>query len=261
MITKTKNKLLLNIFFLIFFTLILLFVFHISQISNIIQTFLGIILLVLSVYFIILQEKFILGGLESNLIFLDKVFWYKKETKEQNYFFSSGNFIIFIRLILFIFICCLSFFGEGWDFYFIVSTLIFNIIFSFVFKKLKYFGIEQNFIVDKYPSFIKENKNYKFLFSSLITGLAVGLGCGLIFKSGSSTGGTDIIFLYLRKKNIVGSLGEVSLFIDGIIILCSFFIDFSRCIDKKKNLIIKYIFSFITFFLVIVISSFIIYRT
>nr|QOX89545.1 YitT family protein ['Parthenium hysterophorus' phyllody phytoplasma] len=56
---------------------------------------------------------------------------------------------------------------------------------------------------------------------SLIISLCIGIGCGLIFSSGSSTGGTDIIFLLLNQK-FNFNLRYILFFIDGIIIFISF---------------------------------------
>ena len=58
------------------------------------------------------------------------------------------------------------------------------------------------------------------LMSTIMGGILVGVGIGLSFSQGGSTGGTDIISLMINKyRNI--SLGRLILFMDVIIILSS----------------------------------------
>lgn len=58
------------------------------------------------------------------------------------------------------------------------------------------------------------------LMSTIMGGILVGVGIGLSFSQGGSTGGTDIIALMINKyRNI--SLGRLILFMDVIIILSS----------------------------------------
>ncbi|MCL1973316.1 MAG: YitT family protein [Bacteroidetes bacterium] len=60
------------------------------------------------------------------------------------------------------------------------------------------------------------------LLATLIGGIMGGVGVGLTFSQGGSTGGTDIIALIINKyRNI--SIGRLILSIDVVIISCSFF--------------------------------------
>lgn len=46
-----------------------------------------------------------------------------------------------------------------------------------------------------------------------------GLGIGLIFRSGASSGGSDIVIRLLRMRNQNASVGTISLILDGIVII------------------------------------------
>ncbi|MDE6183675.1 MAG: YitT family protein [Rikenellaceae bacterium] len=61
------------------------------------------------------------------------------------------------------------------------------------------------------------------LLSAILGGALCGLGIGICFSQGGSTGGTDIIAMIVNKYHNV-SLGKVIMLCDVIIIGCSFFI-------------------------------------
>lgn len=61
------------------------------------------------------------------------------------------------------------------------------------------------------------------LLAALFTGLLVGIGLGLIFRAGGTTGGVDII-ARLCQKYFGLSIGQVMLFIDFFVITASIFI-------------------------------------
>lgn len=86
-----------------------------------------------------------------------------------------------------------------------------------------FFSLLQHFITD--PILAGEMAplvDDKFL-SSLIGGALAGTAIGIAFTQGGSTGGTDIIAMIICKyRNI--SQGKVILFIDAIIISCSYFV-------------------------------------
>ncbi|MDE7453058.1 MAG: YitT family protein [Clostridia bacterium] len=60
------------------------------------------------------------------------------------------------------------------------------------------------------------------LIAALVGGVLFGGGLGLIFRMGSSTGGTDILVKLLRKKFRYINTGIISMVIDIIIVCCSF---------------------------------------
>lgn len=60
----------------------------------------------------------------------------------------------------------------------------------------------------------------QLLLSAVLGGIVSGFGAGIIFKSGFTTGGTDIINQILCKYLKI-SMGKSMLFSDGLIVLCS----------------------------------------
>lgn len=60
------------------------------------------------------------------------------------------------------------------------------------------------------------------LIAAVVGGVLFGAGLGLIFRMGSSTGGTDIIVKLLRKKFRYINTAIISMIIDIIIVCCSF---------------------------------------
>ncbi|WBL31353.1 YitT family protein [Candidatus Phytoplasma sacchari] len=245
-----KKKLFFCIF--IFLTLFLSIYNNFAKFKNclhnrFIQIFLSILLLTFNVYFFILPENFIIGGLESNLIFLDKIFFYQK--KRQKYFFSKNNKIILIRIFIILFFGYLMKDVE----YFCITTIATNLIFAFMIKILEYYKIERNFFTSKMPIFLKKNNFLRLFFLSLIIGINVGLSCGFILLNNASTGGTDVIFAFIRKIFKLKNLKLILLMTDGMMILITFYIDLKREIDEKKNIFIKYFFSFLSFIIAILL--------
>ncbi|WCA22407.1 YitT family protein [Candidatus Phytoplasma oryzae] len=216
---------------------------------NFFKFLLSISLLIFNVYFFILPENFIIGGLESNLIFLDKFFFFNKKSKKQEYFFSKNNNIILIRIII------ISIFGYLMKDvkYFFINTVIINLFFSFVIKILEYYKIKRNFFINKMPFILKNNDFLRLFFFSLIIGINVGISCGFILLNNGSTGGTDVIFAFIKKIFKLNNLKAILLMTDGIIIIFSFYLDWKRKIDKKQKIFMKYIFSLISFIIAVLL--------
>lgn len=59
------------------------------------------------------------------------------------------------------------------------------------------------------------------LLSSLFGGILVGVGMTLIFMSGSTTGGSDVVGRLLQKKAPHISMGRALMMIDGVVLLIS----------------------------------------
>ncbi|MDV3198194.1 MAG: YitT family protein [Vigna little leaf phytoplasma] len=242
----------LGIYILFFVFLVISLYFNVDSLkyelfnnnTNLFQLFLGFLLLIVGIYFFVLPEKFIVGGLESELIFLDKLFFYDKKTKRQKEFFSNSNFIMILRFfIIFIFGSSLS-----WGFFWI--TMIVNFFFMMFFQLMYYFRISPKFLLEFFPFFANQKPFYKLFLSSIIIGLFIGIGCGLIFKNNGSTGGSDVILKCLshyfhNKVDFTHSM----MFIDGTMILFSCFLDLKRhSSKKKKEILIRYFFSLFAFF-------------
>lgn len=62
------------------------------------------------------------------------------------------------------------------------------------------------------------------ILAPIFGGVLYGLGIGMSFAAGASTGGTDILGRLVQLKMSFVPIGKMLLFIDGIIILVSFFI-------------------------------------
>ncbi len=57
------------------------------------------------------------------------------------------------------------------------------------------------------------------ILAAVFTGICSGAGLGLIYMRGSSTGGVDFIIAAIKKKHPHFSFGQITLFLDGIVIL------------------------------------------
>ncbi len=55
--------------------------------------------------------------------------------------------------------------------------------------------------------------------AAVFTGIFAGAGLGIIYMRGSSTGGTDFVLAAIKKKNPHFSFGQITLVLDGIVIL------------------------------------------
>ena len=74
-----------------------------------------------------------------------------------------------------------------------------------------------------YGGILDYSKEISSWLSCLFGGILSGLGIGLVMKSGSNTGGTDIIGQIVSKYTHIG-IGTALLIINGAIVLCSAFI-------------------------------------
>ncbi len=113
---------------------------------------------------------------------------------------NTGTLIIIINIPLFI--LGAVFFGKK----FILSTMYSTIV-SSLFIELWNITIVEKIIITKDP-----------LLAGIFGGALFGLGLGLIFRMGSTTGGTDIIVKILRKKFRYIKTGIISMCIDIVII-------------------------------------------
>ncbi len=58
------------------------------------------------------------------------------------------------------------------------------------------------------------------LLAALFAGALAGIGLAIVYSNKSSTGGSDLIIMSLRKLRPHMSLGQITMFIDGIIVIC-----------------------------------------
>lgn len=119
---------------------------------------------------------------------------------------DTGVIIVILNVPLFI--LGAVFFGRK----FIASTLFSTVVSSALIELWTYALAKYLPVTDK------------VLISAIVGGTLYGAGLGLIFKMGSTTGGTDIIVKILRKKFRHLRMGVISMIIDVIIVGVSAFI-------------------------------------
>lgn len=115
---------------------------------------------------------------------------------------DTGVLIIIINIPLLI--LGAFFFGRNFTLSTLFSTVVssaFIELWNYLFKTFYHLPITENLLI-----------------SSIIGGAMFGAGLGLIFRMGSSTGGTDIIVKILRKKFRYLKTGIISMIIDIIIV-------------------------------------------
>lgn len=121
---------------------------------------------------------------------------------------NTGTIILIINIPLFI--LGGVFFGRKFLISTVYSTVLSSLLirlFDFLFTTFYHLPIVEN-----------------TLLAALIGGALFGGGLGLIFRMGSSTGGTDVIIKILRKKFRYVRTGVISFAIDATIVLASAFI-------------------------------------
>lgn len=134
----------------------------------------------------------------------------------------TGVWIIILNVPLFI-LGAVSF-GRN----FIISTLYSTVVSSLLIELL-------NFLLKSYLPLTDD-----IIIAGVIGGGLMGLGLGIVFRMGSTTGGTDILVRFLRKKFRYIKTGVISLIIDLIIIGISliFFEDFTLTFYTVLSLIV-----------------------
>ena len=112
-----------------------------------------------------------------------------------------------------------------------------------------------------FPLFVKLTENInvwiqldtsKILLTAIVGGALYGIGAGLVFKAGFTTGGTDIVNQIISKYGKT-SMGKSMLMSDGIIVLCSAI--FFGLNSMLYSILILYFISIISDRIVLGISS------
>lgn len=91
---------------------------------------------------------------------------------------------------------------------------------SFLIKTVVATAVFSSFI-DLGAVFIKPYTGDKLL-GCIFCGVLSGVGLALVFMTGATTGGTDIVAMLMRKKYPRFSMGRVILFVDLVIVLLSY---------------------------------------
>ncbi len=127
-------------------------------------------------------------------------------------------------------ISLLIFYGSGIPAgypYFIINTFLIVLAIrilgtSFGLKTL-FSMVVISILLNVMPMFIKEPLVNDLFLSSVLGGILCGVGLGITFNQGGSTGGTDIIAMIINKyRNI--SPGRIIMYCDVIIITSSYFV-------------------------------------
>ena len=119
-----------------------------------------------------------------------------------------GLIVLFLSIP--IYLLGLAVFGKEYGIRTLMGTLLLSFS-TFIFD-----SIFPNGIIDY-------SKESSLWLCTLFTGLTNGIGIGLVMRTGSNTGGTDIIAQILARYTPLG-MGNALLFVDGTVILSSIFI-------------------------------------
>lgn len=87
-----------------------------------------------------------------------------------------------------------------------------------------------------------------YFLNTLVTGFIYGVAIGLIFKSGATSGGSDIISMILHKFTKI-SLGTLVMIVDGIITFTTMFISDGKTIESITANLKLPLYSFIVVFI------------
>lgn len=121
-------------------------------------------------------------------------------------------------------------FGIDPSIFIMISSIVLLIVSYFVLGKEKTRGSVLGSIL--FPIFVKLTDSVsryltfndsEMLIYALFGGILYGIGAGLIFKAGFTTGGTDIINQIISKYFKV-SMGNALIMSDGLIVLCGVFV-------------------------------------
>ena len=112
----------------------------------------------------------------------------------------------------------------------IIAVNIPLFIFSFkkfgrsFFKKSLFATFLTSSLIDILPFILEKHYIYSPLLASIFGGVSIGVGVGIIFLRGGTTGGADILAKLIRLKYPHFSLGSLVFIIDAIIVISTLFV-------------------------------------
>jgi uncharacterized membrane-anchored protein YitT (DUF2179 family) len=132
------------------------------------------------------------------------------------YYLSSGRFPVGVTMLVLnipLFLGGMKFIGGK----FTVRTLFSTVLLSFIIDTTEPISsyIEKNYL----GRFDSTSAAPDLLLFSIFGGLLMGLGLGLVFRSGATTGGTDLAARIVRHFIPNFTMGQLLLFIDTCIII------------------------------------------
>lgn len=165
--------------------------FDITRITNVLMIVLGNLLLSFGTSLFILPHNIVNGGTSGISLIINSFFGINPE------------------IVIFILCWCLFFIGtivlgKSFAFKTLLSTFLYP-VFVWVFTNLNYFANLSSQINDS-------------LLATLVGAVLTGLGLGIVYQVGASTGGVDVISLILKKYFNV-KLSVSTFWVDTIIIL------------------------------------------
>lgn len=164
------------------------------KIKNFIMVVIGCLICALSFNIFLSPYHIIPGGVSGIAIVL-------------KYLFSFNESIVILILSILLLVISLIFLGKESTFKSIIGSLLFPIFIYLTELFLSYFDLTI------------DNR----LLASVIGGVTFGLGIGIVYKEGYTTGGTDILSkIFHRLLHI--SFGTATLIIDGIITIVGTFV-------------------------------------
>ncbi len=196
---------------------------HIIKLKQLLEFAFGCLLIALAFNLFMAPHNLVAGGVSGLSLIL------------KHYFGISPTIVIYTANFL---LLVLSYFVLGKDQ--TKLTILGSILFPL------FVSLTAN--LSTYVSF----KESELLLIAIFGGVLQGLGSGLIFKVGYSTGGTDILNMIVAKLFKI-SLGRSMLFTDGLIILSGAFVFGLN--NLMYSIIILYIISFMTDKVVLGISD------
>ena len=160
------------------------------SLKQILLVLVGSLILAFGVYNFNYQNNITEGGVLGFLLLLKNIFDIK---------LSLANLIIDLLLLLIGF----KFFGKKFIKYSIIATISFSISFSF-FESI-------GPVIPKFDNLI---------LGSIISGLSVGLGSGLVVRAGGAAGGDDALALVISKITSL-KIGKIYMISDVVILILS----------------------------------------
>ncbi len=189
-------------------------IYHKHKIRRYIELIVGLLLTALAFNLFILPNDIVFGGVSGIGIIV---------THYINIDFSLFVLIISIILLIISYI----FLGKEVSRYSVVGSILFP-----VFVKL----------TENVGTFFNFDTSDQLLFA-LVGGVLYGIGVGLVFKAGFTTGGTDILNQIMSKYAHV-SMGNAMLIIDGLIVVLGAFV--FGFVKFMYAIIVLYIISILT---------------
>ena len=156
------------------------------------------------VFSVLITFVFLIGLLTGGTCNLDNVFTSSLPWNPSNCFFILLNLSGRLVIDLSLFVLGVKFFGKKFLLYSILAT----ITFSNTYRLWEHIG------------FLIPSLSHNMFLASVLAGIFVGIGVGLVVRGGGASGGDDVIAL-IANKLIKIKINHVYLITDSIVLLLS----------------------------------------